>query len=590
MVSSQRRCPSIGVTGATVIGVCVVAVISTCIALAVCLTINRNPPQDSAPKPAFETDGDLLEYLLNLGSIDRKDGLLVTWYHSANKKSELADALKSDVMILEADVNIEGHNTPNETDKPIMAHPPATYSDNTLQEWLDVVLNSSSKGIKLDFKSIKAVGPSLNILLKKSSEVKLNRPLWLNADILMGPNVPINIAINASLFLSLVQEKYPNCTLSLGWTTLYSFLFPNKTYTQKMIQEMHSIAGTLPQRVTFPARAVLLRLAWPHFSWLLAQSDRYSLTLWQGKMDPITVEDLLFIRDNSRAEQIYYDIYNPVLSQFKEAALNSTRKRFYYPGGNLLDYFHPADSDELWIEWYGMDHYENRLETLSILKEKRGMIALDIALQNSTSGNLIPVALYPSAGLPLEQCLVTVYRHLNPWGIFLNITEPGALRPTLELLSKLYAQNLLWNPIWISMALSFGSFETPGYMQGEEFLTAINIIFPYVTIAPGWPREVLTAGYTGPLVEDMLTLCKDLWQQVSFQLEAMALSRSWLATTKLLEISPSYTITVQHGYTEGSYCGGFPGLRSIRTHTQKGVYYNIPRQCRNALMVDVGEA
>uniref|UniRef100_A0A8C0HJL8 Uncharacterized protein n=1 Tax=Chelonoidis abingdonii TaxID=106734 RepID=A0A8C0HJL8_CHEAB len=52
---------------------------------------------DSAPKPAFETDGDLLEYLLNLGSIDRKDGLLVTWYHSANKKSELAAALKSKI-------------------------------------------------------------------------------------------------------------------------------------------------------------------------------------------------------------------------------------------------------------------------------------------------------------------------------------------------------------------------------------------------------------------------------------------------------------------------------------------------------------
>uniref|UniRef100_A0A8C3FB16 Protein FAM151A n=1 Tax=Chrysemys picta bellii TaxID=8478 RepID=A0A8C3FB16_CHRPI len=271
---------------------------------------------NSAGGPSLQTDGDLLEYLLNLGSIDRKDGLLVTWYHSANKKSELAAALKSDAMVLEADVNIEGHNTRNETDKPIMAHPPTIYSDNSFQEWLDVVLNSSSKGIKLDFKSIKAVGPSLDILLKKSSEMKLNRPLWLNADILMGPNVPINTAVNASLFLSLIQEKYPNCTLSLGWTTLYSFLFPNKTYTQKMIQKMHSIVGTLPQRVTFPVRAVMVRLACSTLSLL----HRYSLTLWQGKMDPIRVEDLLFIRDNSRPEQIYYDIYDPVLAQFKEAA------------------------------------------------------------------------------------------------------------------------------------------------------------------------------------------------------------------------------------------------------------------------------
>lgn len=46
------------------------------------------------------------------------------------------------VMILEADVNVEGHGTANQTDIPIMAHPPAVYSDNTLQEWIDAVLQS----------------------------------------------------------------------------------------------------------------------------------------------------------------------------------------------------------------------------------------------------------------------------------------------------------------------------------------------------------------------------------------------------------------------------------------------------------------
>uniref|UniRef100_A0A7M4ECC8 Protein FAM151A n=1 Tax=Crocodylus porosus TaxID=8502 RepID=A0A7M4ECC8_CROPO len=264
----------------------------------------------SGSGPAFSTAGDLLEYLLQLGRIPRKDGLLVTWYHAANKKSEMEDALKSNGFLF-----------PSPTvSRPIMAHPPAIYSDNSFQEWLDAVLNSSRKGIKLDFKSIKAVGPALEILLKKSQEVDINRPVWLNADILEGPNVPLNISLNASTFLSLVQEKYPNCTLSPGWTTLYSPLFPNQTYTRAMIQKMHDLIRDLPQRVTFPVRAVMVRLAWPHFSWLLNQSERYSLTLWQGKTDPVMVEDLLFIRDNSRAEQIYYDIYDPVLSQFKEMA------------------------------------------------------------------------------------------------------------------------------------------------------------------------------------------------------------------------------------------------------------------------------
>ncbi|XP_077189749.1 protein FAM151A isoform X2 [Paroedura picta] len=269
------KCPSVGGKGAAAAGICTVALISACIALTVHLTVNRDSPPEFAEKPDFSTGGDMLEYLLNLRRIDQKDGLLVSWYHAANRKSEMEQALKT---------------------------------------------------IKLDFKSIKAVGPSLEILATKSSQVAIDRPVWLNADILKGPNVPLNTAVNASLFLSLIQEKFPNCTLSPGWTTLYFPLFPNNTYTQKMVEEMHSLVGNLPQRITFPVRAVMARPAWPHLSWLLTQSNRYSLTLWQGNTDPVTVEDLLFIRENSHPEQIFYDIYDPVLSQFKDKAFNSTRK------------------------------------------------------------------------------------------------------------------------------------------------------------------------------------------------------------------------------------------------------------------------
>lgn len=49
-------------------------------------------------------------------------------------------------MVLEADVTVEGLNTANETGVPIMAHPPAIYSDNTLQQWLEAVLANSQKG------------------------------------------------------------------------------------------------------------------------------------------------------------------------------------------------------------------------------------------------------------------------------------------------------------------------------------------------------------------------------------------------------------------------------------------------------------
>lgn len=49
-------------------------------------------------------------------------------------------------MILEADVNLHGKGTAEEKPIPIMAHPPNIYSDNTLDEWLDVVLASQKGG------------------------------------------------------------------------------------------------------------------------------------------------------------------------------------------------------------------------------------------------------------------------------------------------------------------------------------------------------------------------------------------------------------------------------------------------------------
>lgn len=51
--------------------------------------------------------------------------------------------------MIEADVLLPSDGS--EHGQPIMAHPPETSSDNTLQEWLAEVMKSS-KGIKLDFK------------------------------------------------------------------------------------------------------------------------------------------------------------------------------------------------------------------------------------------------------------------------------------------------------------------------------------------------------------------------------------------------------------------------------------------------------
>lgn len=53
-------------------------------------------------------------------------------------------------------------------------------------------------GIKLDFKSLKAVGPSLGLLRQLTDAGRVRRPVWINADILPGPNNPISVPVNAT--------------------------------------------------------------------------------------------------------------------------------------------------------------------------------------------------------------------------------------------------------------------------------------------------------------------------------------------------------------------------------------------------------
>ncbi|NXK85710.1 F151B protein, partial [Formicarius rufipectus] len=196
---------------------------------------------------------------------------------------------------------------------PIMAHPPDTDSDITLQEWLALMVNTD-KGIKLDFKSLDAVGPSLELL--GQVELHLRRPVWLNGDVAVGPggscalpvchsclSVPAGFAVSA--------EPRRAVTGRAGCSPA--------GYDWAMVRAMRELCRPLSQPVTFPVRAVLVPRSLPELRWLLQQSDRYSLTVWAGKEDIYSVEDLLSIRENFDKSRVYYDIFEPQNSEFKKA-------------------------------------------------------------------------------------------------------------------------------------------------------------------------------------------------------------------------------------------------------------------------------
>ncbi|KAE8291420.1 Protein FAM151A [Larimichthys crocea] len=476
--------------------------------------------------PSMSTGGDMLDYLVHSGNISKPDGLYATWFHRANNKEQMNSALRSDAMILEADVTLEGYNTPAMKPIPIMAHPPDVYSDNTLDQWLDAVL-ASRKAMKLDFKSLESVGLSLDVLNKKNSHRRIDRPVWLNADIVQGPNVPAFVPpVNGTRFLELIQEKFPDVTLSPGWKVLYvPPPVPSQTYSRAMMEEMYDMIKDVTQKVTFPVHALLVRSGWEHISWLLNQSPRFSLTLWQGSIHP-NVSDLLFVRDNTDPARVYYDIYEPTLSEFKQAVEERGRLRRFYPGGDLMDFLYPTVRSSLEVQWFTVTDRTSLLVQLS--DGAGGMLLVHVASDSNQPG--VPVVEGSGKGseaLTLQDILQQLGQRPDVlWGVHLRIHTQQLLEASLKLLHSAYSTEELYRPVWISME---GLQNTD---SAKEFISAVERLFPYVTL-------VLTE-QNQPLVP-----VTGLSQRVALYLTTASLPKEQEALNSLTEMMDRYDLIVE---------------------------------------------
>ncbi|KAM7401376.1 hypothetical protein PAMA_005525 [Pampus argenteus] len=483
----------------------------------------------------FSTGGDMLDFLVQSGVISKPDGLLATWFHRANDKEAMNKALASDVMILEADVTLEGYGTANEKPIPIMAHPPDIYSDNTLDQWLDAVL-ASKKGIKLDFKSLASVGLSLDLLRQKNLNGEINRPVWLNADILHGPNVPGYMPIvNGTIFLQLIQEKFPGVTVSSGWMVGYSPPLFVASYTRPMVEDMYNMIKDIPQKVTFPIYAMLARSGWQHISWLLRQSPRFSLTLWQGSIHP-NVSDLLFIRENTDPDKVYYDIYEPTLSEFKEAARQQGLLRRFYPGGDLMNFLNPtlhSDTDflsavtqhnSLEVHWFTVTDQASLLAQLS--DDAGGMLVVRVGSDADRPGvPLVEGSGKSSEILTLQDVLQLLGRTAERWGIYLQIQNQQLLEASLQLLHSAYSREELYRPVWISMSGD----------NTNSFVSTVELLFPYVTI-------VLTEQSWPPLIPETVS---GLSQRVALHLKTSTLPKGQEELHSLMGMMDRYDVIVE---------------------------------------------
>lgn len=241
----------------------------------------------------------------------------VTWAHAVNSPSKLNQALSSDIMMLEADVQMRHNKTDTE---PIMAHPPNFDSNLTLAQFVDDV-SKTPKGMKLDFKSIMAVEPSLKLLKNVSETKELKTPIWLNADILMGPCFDkVCTPVDAKQFIEDCKKYFPSSLLSIGWTTGNDVKPEKNKYTWIHVLEMGKLVVDVSQPITFPVRASLVKRSLPQLLWLLDISRNFTLTVWSSEKDTVDVKDLVELRRSVyNKKNVYYDLPQSQADAFAKA-------------------------------------------------------------------------------------------------------------------------------------------------------------------------------------------------------------------------------------------------------------------------------
>ncbi|XP_011267179.1 protein FAM151B [Camponotus floridanus] len=249
----------------------------------------------------------------------------IVWAHAVNNRTKLIEALSSeDIMMLEADVVVG--NTGNQTDIPIMAHPPDKESDLSLENFLNFTYHNNKKGIKLDFKSDEAFTKSKPIL--KEFREKLTFPVFLNADIFPGPGGNNTIPLNATEFLKGANETIPQSIISVGWTTRYEKNSTEGRYSSEQLQSMINALNknNVTQSVTYPVRAVFAANDIDGIKTLLKNTTftKATLTIWSSEGDSVDAANLSKLIRDVGLDKVYVDVPEDLKNKLELSAASTS--------------------------------------------------------------------------------------------------------------------------------------------------------------------------------------------------------------------------------------------------------------------------
>lgn len=210
-----------------------------------------------------------------------------SWAHSACRRAKLEHVINDPkVTAIEADIMM-GMDSRGRV-VPVMAHPTRRGHlpewDVTFEEFLERCIADGRRHLKLDFKQLEAVEPCIKLVAKKLRWLRANgQNVYLNADILPGPNNRGQPGLPAHRFLPLCRKLCPQATLSLGWKCatvgLESGLTNQDVRDMLRVCKEYDVPG---QSVVFcPSLRVASRSV-PQLAQLLNELEGSQLLVWTG--------------------------------------------------------------------------------------------------------------------------------------------------------------------------------------------------------------------------------------------------------------------------------------------------------------------
>lgn len=186
------------------------------------------------------------------------------------------------------------------------------------------------------------------------------------------------------------------------------------------------------------------------------------------------------------------------------------------------------------VHW---SHAVNSLEKLQRTVKNNGIHVVESDIRINKAGE--PVCVHPpetESDLSFVQ-LVDVMKRSDK-ALKLDFKDPEILEMCLKHLKK----TPLTQPILLNGDILRGQGAAPSKFDAIEFLTICDTEYPQGMLSLGWTTNT-TDGYTRENIEEMVDLVAGR-KGVTFPVRACLLEKSWDALTELLNIDPTYTLSI----------------------------------------------